>query len=158
MFMRNKKIIDERQELQSLKNIKISWTVMILLLAFSTCIQSIIFNTSPMHFMPELIILLVGCFLNLILEIRQGNLYTKEMQNTKRNLILYTVSALVTGLIIGIGNYMKYDFPPIYILVIVIPMFLFTLALMLLCDFLYRKLAQHKLNKINKTLEDTEKL
>lgn len=157
MLKRNK-IIDERQELQSLKNVKICWTVTIFLLAFSILIQAIIFTSSPQHYMPELGILTVGCFLNIILDARQGNIYTKEMQNPKANLLLYITSALVASLVLGIGNYLKYGFPPIFILAIVIPMFVILLALMLLCDFIYRKAALGRLNKFNKTLEKDEDL
>ncbi|QHI72129.1 DUF6773 family protein [Aminipila terrae] len=157
MLKRNK-IIDERQELQSLKNVKICWTVVIFLLAISILIQAIIFTSSPQHYMPELGILTVGCFLNIILDARQGNIYTKEMQNPKANLLLYITSALVASLVLGIGNYLKYGFPPIFILAIVIPMFVILLALMLLCDFIYRKAALGRLNKFNKTLEKDEDL
>lgn len=158
MFMKNKKIIDERQELQSLKNVKICWTVVIFLLGFSILIQTIVFTASPQHYLPELAILTIGCFLNIILDARQGNLYTKEMQNPKANLLLYITSALVASLVMGIGNYLKYDFPPIYILAVVIPMFLILLALMLLCDYFYRGAAQRRINKLNKQIEDNEDL
>ncbi len=158
MFMKNKKIIDERQELQSLKNVKICWTVAIFLLGFSVILQSVIFTASPQHYMPELVILLVSCILNLILDARQGNLYTKEMQNPKANLLLYVTSSLATSLVVGIGNYLKYDFPPVYILAVVIPVFLFTLALILLLDYFYRGAAQRRMNKLNKEIEEDEDL
>ncbi|MHC1723247.1 MAG: DUF6773 family protein [Aminipila sp.] len=156
MFMRNNKIIDERQELQSLKNVKICWTVVILLLGFSILIQTIVFTASPQHYLPELAILTIGCFLNIFLDARQGNLYTKEMQNPKANLLLYITSALVASLVMGIGNYLKYDFHSIYILAVVIPMFLFLLALMLLCDYFYRNAAHRRMNKLNKEIENDE--
>lgn len=158
MFTRNNKMIDERQELQSLKNVKICWTVAIFLLAFSVIVQSVIFTSSPQQYMPELGILLICCFLNLILDARQGNLYTKEMQNTKANLFLYVMSSLATGLGIGIGNYLKYDFPPVYILAVVIPVFLVTLALILLLDYFYRGAAQRRMNQLNKKIEDEDDL
>lgn len=158
MFMRNNKIIDERQELQSLKNVKICWTVVIFLLAFSIVIQAVVFTVSPLHFLPELGILLIVCILNIILDVRQGNLYTKEMQNPKANLLLYVTSSLAASLVLGIGNYLKYDFPPIYILAVVIPMFLVLLGLMLLCDYFYRNAAQHRINKLAKQLENDEDL
>nr|WP_315021603.1 DUF6773 family protein [uncultured Aminipila sp.] len=158
MFMKTNKIIDERQELQSLKNVKICWTVAIFLLAFSVIVQSIIFTATPQHYLPELGILLISCLLNLFLDARQGNLYTKEMQNTKANLILYVMSSLTVSLIMGIGNYIKYDFPPIFILAVVIPMFLFTLALILLLDYFYRNAAQRRINKLNKEIENDEDL
>lgn len=158
MFMKTNKIIDERQELQSLKNIKICWTTAIFLLAFSVIVQSVIFTASPQHYMPELGILLIVSILNIILDVRQGNLYTKEMQNPKANLLLYVMSSLVASLVMGIGNYLKYDFPPIFILAVVIPMFLFLLVLMLLCDYFYRNAAQRRINKLNKEIESDEDL
>lgn len=158
MFMKNNKMIDERQELQSLKNVKICWTVAIFLLAFSVLVQSVVFTASPQQYMPELGILLICCLLNLILDARQGNLYTKEMQNPKANLLLYVMSSLATGLVVGIGNYLKYDFPPVYILAVVIPVFLFTLALILLLDYFYRSAAQRRIKKLDKALEDDEDL
>ncbi|WP_312354780.1 DUF6773 family protein [Aminipila sp.] len=159
MFNKNNhKIIDERQELQSLKNMKICWLTIISLLALSIMIQAVVFTVSPLYYIPEVAILLIVCFLNIILDIRQGNLYTKEMQNKKFNLLLYVFSSLAVGLMTAVGNYLKYDFPPIFMLVIVIPMFLFTLALMLLCDYFYRKAAQKRLNKLNAQAETDDDL
>ncbi len=158
MFMKNKKIIDERQELQSLKNVKICWTVAIFLLGFSVIVQSVIFTASPQHYMPELGILLIVCILNIALDVRQGNLYTKEMQNPKANLLLYVTSSLAASLVVGIGNYLKYDFPPIYILAVVIPIFMVLLVLMLLFDYFYRNAAQRRIKKLNKQLENDENL
>jgi hypothetical protein len=44
MFNKNNhKIIDERQELQSLKNMKICWLTIISLLALSIMIQAVVF-------------------------------------------------------------------------------------------------------------------
>jgi len=80
------------------------------------------------------------------------------MQNKKFNLLLYVFSSLTVGLMTAVGNYLKYDFPPIFMLVIVIPMFLFTLALMLLCDYFYRKAAQKRLNKLNAQAETDDDL
>ncbi|WP_312647310.1 DUF6773 family protein [Aminipila sp.] len=156
--MKNKKIIDERQELQSLKNVKICWTVAIFLLGFSVIVQSVIFTASPQHYMPELGILLIVCILNIALDVRQGNLYTKEMQNPKANLLLYVTSSLAASLVVGIGNYLKYDFPPIYILAVVIPIFMVLLVLMLLFDYFYRNAAQRRIKKLNKQLENDENL
>ena len=111
MFNKNNhKIIDERQELQSLKNMKICWLTIISLLALSIMIQAVVFTVSPLYYIPEVAILLIVCFLNIILDIRQGNLYTKEMQNKKFNLLLYVFSSLTVGLMTAVGNYLKYDF------------------------------------------------
>lgn len=152
MCKKNNKIIDERQELESLKNIKISWTVIIALLTLSTIIQAVTFNSLLMS-LPETIILLIGCLLKLILDARQGLLFTKEMQNTKFNLILYISSALIASSIIGIGNYLKYGFSPVFIFGVIIPMFVFMLGLMLLCDYFYRKIAKHRINKLDTELD-----
>ncbi|QAT41847.1 DUF6773 family protein [Aminipila luticellarii] len=156
MSMKSKKILDERQELQSLKNTRICWTIAIFLLAFSAILQMVMLD-APMYYMPELVILFAVCILNLILNAVQGNLYTKEMQNYTFNMFLYIMSALTMSLIIGVGNYIKYDLPPIAVLFITIPLFLFTFALMLLCDYIYRKVTLRRLRKFDKKLEKEEK-
>lgn len=153
MFNKNNKIIDERQELQSLKNTKISWIVITVLLALSIIIKTSFFNASSLNNFSEIIILLIGCFFKLILDARQGLLFTKEMQNTKFNIILYIASSLIGSSIVGIGNYLKYGFSPINIFAVIIPMFVFMLGLMLICDYFYRKSAKHRIKKLNEKLE-----
>lgn len=160
MFNKKKVVIDERQELQSLKNAKICFDVTLLLLGISILLQVVIYPSKPMQYLPETVILFIISILNIAIDVKQGNLYTKDMQNYKRNMILYISASLFIGLVVGIGNFINYGFSPLLILAVTVPIFLLSFALMLFTDFAYRKFAYKKLKKLEGQMtasnEDTE--
>lgn len=152
MNTKNNKIIDERQELQSLKNAKTCWILIIMLLALSIVIQSLVYSLRFAYYLPECFILVFACILNIILDIKQGNLYTKDNSNIKRNLILYISMSLVFSLLLGVGNYMKWHFAAPFIVIVALPTFIFMLSAMLLVDYIVRKSMKKRMESLESKL------
>lgn len=152
MFTKNTKIVDERQELQSLKNAKTCWILIIMLLALSIVIQTLVYSLNIGYYLPECLILLFACVFNIILDIKQGNLYTKDNSNIKKNLLLYIGTSLLFSLLLGIGNYIKWHFPSYLIVIVAIPAFILMLSAMLLIDYMVRKSMKRRMESLENKL------
>lgn len=152
MSKKNNKIIDERQELQSLKNAKTCWILIIMLLALSIVIQTLVYSLSIGYYLPECLILVFACVFNILLDIKQGNLYTKDNSNIKKNMLIYIGTALVFSLLLGVGNYIKWHFPAPLIVVVALPAFILMLFAMLLIDYLVRKSMKKRMESLESKL------
>ena len=155
--MKNTKIIDERQELQSLKNAKFCWILIIVLLALSVVIQSLVYSLRFAYYLPECFILLFACILNILLDIKQGNLYTKDNSNIKRNMLLYISFSLIFSILLGVGNYLRWHFSSKLIVLISLPTFIIMLSLMFLIDYMVRKSMKRRMESLeSKLLHDPD--
>lgn len=150
--MKNTKIIDERQELQSLKNAKTCWILIIMLLALSVVIQTLVYSLNIGYYLPECLILTFACIFNILLDIKQGNLYTKDNSNIKRNMLLYIGISFIFSLLLGVGNYIKWHFPAHLIIVVVLPAFICMLSAMLLIDYIVRKSMKKRMDSLESKL------
>lgn len=100
-----KRIVDERMELQSLKNARKSWNFLLLATGFCILIEFYVFHWSFKYVAPQWITVLAAALYNLFLDARDGNIYTAEASNRKRIFLLYTLSSLITALIVAYGHY-----------------------------------------------------
>lgn len=108
---KEKWIVDERQEMKGLQNSKTAWTLMIVLLGASVWIQGFILHRDSGYYMPEIVILLIGCIVNIILNIKDGVLYTKENANRKSVWILYIGTSVLCGTVVSVMSFIRYDVP-----------------------------------------------
>jgi hypothetical protein len=152
----SKKIIDERQERQSLKNGSIVCSVMMVMLGALIFIQTLFLNRGLSYIWPEFITLMTGCVLIFILEIRQGNVYTEMNAKTKLTIVLYVLTALIASSAIGIRNYMLFHFAPWMIVLVILPMFVVMLTAMLILHFAYFKMSKKRLEKLERELDGEE--
>ena len=156
MKTRNKKIIDERQERQSLQNSSIVCTVMIIMLCVLFMIQTLLLQRGFSYYGPEFITLMAGSLLKLILDMRQGNVYTATNAKTRKTILLYVLAALIFAAVIGIRNYLLYDFELYKITYIIIPIFIEMLILFLAVHFAFLGISKKRLEKLEKELEKDE--
>lgn len=156
--MLNKKniIVDERQELQGLKNAKLTLSIMLLLLGLCICIEIAVYG-DPAYFWPETLVLLICALTNLFLDIKHGLFYTSDNQNSKRNMILYISAAFVSSGILTAGNFLKYQYAPFKVIILFPITFFITLGLMLALDSTIRSLTKKRMKNLECTgAEDEE--
>jgi hypothetical protein len=156
MKLNSKKIIDERQERQSLQNSNIVLNVMIIMLWGMLLIQTFFMDRGFSFYGPEFITLLTGCLLKLVLDIRQGNVYTDINSKTKLTAAIYVSAALIFAGLLGIRNYMLYDFVLWKIVFVIVPVFFELLILFVIAHFVYLKLSKKRLEKLERELDEDE--
>lgn len=156
MKLNKTKIIDERQERQNLENSNIAFNAMIMMLLVGLLAQTFFLQRGFAYIGPEFIALLGGCILKIILDIRQGNLYTKGNSKTSLVMLLYGLTALGFAVLMGIRNYMLYDFALWKISFVIIPIFAEMFVLFIAVHFIYVSMAKRRLRKIEKELEKDE--
>ena len=156
MKLNKTKIIDERQERQSLQNTSIVCSVMFIMLCSMLLIQTFFMQRGFSYFGPEFITLIVGSILKLVLDIRQGNAYTEMNSKTKLTLLLYVSSAMIFAVLLGIRNYILFDFNLWKIVFVIVPVFLEMLILFIAVHFIYLKLSQKRLKKLEQKLDQDE--
>jgi CDP-diglyceride synthetase len=156
MRIKNSKIVDERQEYQNLQNTSIVFTVMILMLAVFLVIQTLFMQRGFSYFGPEFITLITASILKIILDIRQGIVYTKTNAKTKLTVALYVSAALIFAVLLGIRNYLLYDFALWKITLVIIPVFLEMLILFGAVHFTYMKLSKKRLEKLEQKFDEEE--
>lgn len=150
------KIIDERQEKLSLKNTSVAFNVMTMILLVMLVVQSFFLRRDFAYIGPEFIAIVIGCVLKLILDIRQGVVYTQMNAKTKLTVALYVLSALVFSVLLGIRNYILYDFAFWKIIFVIIPMFAEMLILFTAAHFACLWLSKRRLKKLEKNLDRDE--
>jgi hypothetical protein len=119
-------------------------------------IQTLFLNRGFAYIWPEFITLMTGCVLLLVLEIRQGNVYTEMNAKTKFTAVLYVSTALIASSAVGIRNYLLYDFEPWMIFLVILPMFVTMLTAMLILHFAYLKMSKKRLEKLERELDGEE--
>lgn len=152
----NKKIVDERQERQSLKNSSIVCTVMIGMLCVFHVIQTLFLQRDFSYFGPEFITLMTGCVLRIVLDIRQGNVYTEMNARTKLTAVLYVSAALIFSIVVGVRNYLLFGFALWKIIFVILPLFLVMLVLMAGAHYAFLKASKKKLAKLEHEMEKEE--
>lgn len=152
----NKKIIDERQERQSLKNSSIVFTVMLGMLCVFHVIQTLFLQRDFSYYGPEFITLMTGCVLRIALDIRQGNVYTEMNARTKLIAALYGSAALIFSIVVGIRNQLLFGFAPWMIILVVLPLFFIMLVLMAGAHYAFLKASKKKLAKLEHEMEKEE--
>lgn len=152
----SKKMIDERQERQSLKNSSTVCSVMILMLCVFHVIQTLFLQRAFSYYGPEFITLMTGCVLRIALDIRQGNVYTEMNAKTRLTAVLYGSAALIFSVVVGIRNYLFYDFELWKILFVIVPLFFVMLILFAGVHFIYLRSTEKRLANLERELGDDE--
>lgn len=151
-----KRIIDERMEFQSLKNAKKAWVLTIILLGLSILIKLFIIKIDLIQVIPEFAILMISCIYNLILDTRDGNLYTSDYASPRKNLTIYLTASLITGIFCGIGSYQIQQHT---LLISLFSGFLSAISAaigMLLLEHLIKKTSNRNLEKKSNSQENQE--
>lgn len=143
-----KRIVDERMELQSLKNARKSWTFLILATGFCLLAELYLFQWELKYVIPQALVVLAASIYNLFLDTRDGNIYTAESSNRKKVFLLYFLSSLAASLLIAYGFYSRYSLMAAIILFIIF--FFFMFGLMYLLDSLFFRMGKKR------ALKDTE--
>ena len=90
-----KRIVDERMELQSLKNARKSWSFLLLATGFCILAEHHLLQWELKYVIPQIIVLLAASGYNLFLDIRDGNIYTGENSSRKKIFLLYAIRELM---------------------------------------------------------------
>lgn len=154
MKQNKNKIVDERQERQSQQNGNITYIVMILMLCVFYVYQIWFLQRGFDYTWPEFTTLMTACFLKIILDVRQGNVYTSMNAKTKLTWAIYILAALLFAVGLGIRNYLLYGFELWMIVLIIAPVFLVMLTLFAIVHFTYMKLSKRRLEKLERRFED----
>jgi len=156
MKRNNNKIVDERQERQSQQNGNITYTVMLMMLCVFYVYQIWFQQRGFDYTWPEFTVLMTGCILRIVLDARQGNVYTRMNAKTKLTWVLYVSAALIFSVVLGIRNYMLYGFDLWMIVLIIAPVFIFMLALFAIVHFAYLRVSKKRLEKLERKLESDD--
>lgn len=147
-----KQIVDERMELQSLRNAKKSWNFLLLASALGLLVEMYLFHWEFKYMALQWAAILMAIIYNLFLDIRDGNLYTSENSSRKKVFGLYAVSSLVAALIMGFG--LGSNSGALRIFLITLVSFLLVLGCMVLFDLFIAHMMRKKTQK--KTTEEEE--
>jgi multisubunit Na+/H+ antiporter MnhG subunit len=153
MKQNRNRIVDERQESQSRQNGNITYTVMLMMLCIFYVYQVLFQQRGFEYTWPEFIVLMTGSVLRIVLDARQGNVYTRMNAKTKLTWTLYVSSALIFAVVLGIRNYMLYGFDLWMIVLIIAPVFIFMLTLFAIAHFAYLRVSKKRLGKLERKLE-----
>ncbi len=151
-----KRIIDERMELQSLKNAKKSWNFLLLATGLCFLIEIYVLNWSFYYVVPQWIVLMTAAIYNLFLDVKDGNIFTAEAANRKSIFILYVVSALVTGVFVGYGFYSRHHWSAAKSLFLGIFTFLLVCGLIYLLDHILYRIGKKRIEKREEETEDED--
>ena len=143
-----KRIVDERMELQSLKNARKSWNFLLIATGLCLLAELHLLQWELKYVLPQAVIVLAASLYNIFLDTRDGNIYTAESANRKRLFLLYSISSLAASLIIASGFYRRYSL--ITAIIIFIILFFFMFGLMYLFDSLIFHMGKKR------ALKDTE--
>ena len=150
------KIVDERQERQSQQNGNITYIVMLFMLCAFYVYQVWFLQRGFDYTWPEFTTLMTACILKIILDVRQGNVYTKMNAKTKLTWVIYVSAALIFAVVLGIRNYLLYDFDLWMIVFIIAPVFIGMLALFAIAHFTFMGLTKKRLKKLERKLGDDD--
>lgn len=142
-----KRIVDERMELQSLKNAKKSWNFLLLGLGICMLLEIYVFQWDFRYVTPQWILLLAAALYNLILDYKDGNVYTAENSNRRKVFVLYTAAAFITSLFVGYGFHSLHGRPPVISLIMGVLSFFFIWGLMYLFDSILFRIGKNRLEK-----------
>lgn len=78
-----KRIVDERMELQSLRNARKSWNFLLLATGFCLLAELHLLRWELKYIVPQAVVVLAASVYNLFLDARDGNIYTAENANRK---------------------------------------------------------------------------
>ena len=143
-----KRIVDERMELQSLRNARKSWNFLLIATGLCLLAELHLLQWELKYVLPQAVIVLAASLYNIFLDTRDGNIYTAESANRKRLFLLYSISSLAASLIIASGFYRRYSL--ITAIIIFIILFFFMFGLMYLFDSLIFHMGKKR------ALKDTE--
>ncbi len=156
MKQNKNKIVDERQERQSQRNGNITYIVMLMMLCVFYVYQVWFLQRGFDYTWPEFTALMTGCILKIVLDVRQGIVYTSMNAKTKLTVALYVSSALIFAVVLGIRNYILFGFELWMIVLIIAPVFIGMLALFAIAHFTFMKLSKKRLEKLERKLEDDD--
>ena len=88
-----KRIVDERMELQSLRNARKSWNFLLLATGFCLLAELHLLRWELKYIVPQAVVVLAASVYNLFLDARDGNIYTAENANRKKLFLLYFISS-----------------------------------------------------------------
>lgn len=156
MKQNKNKIVDERQERQSQQNGNITYIVMLMMLCVFYVYQVWFMQRGFDYTWPEFTTLMTACILKIILDVRQGNVYTNMNAKTKMTVALYVSAALIFAVVLGIRNYILYDFDLWMILFIIAPVFIIMLILFAIAHFTFMRMMKKRLEKLERRLEEDD--
>lgn len=104
-----KRIVDERMELQSLRNARKSWNFLLLATGFSLLAEIYLLRWELKYMAPQAVILFAASIYNLFLDARDGNIYTAEAADRRKIFLLYAVCDFIAALLIGINFYSRFS-------------------------------------------------
>ena len=87
-----KRIVDERMELQSLRNARKSWNFLLLATGFCLLAELHLLRWELKYIVPQAVVVLAASVYNLFLDARDGNIYTAENANRKKLFLLYAIT------------------------------------------------------------------
>jgi hypothetical protein len=156
MKQNSNKIVDERQERQSQQNGNITYIVMIFMLCIFYVYQIWFLQRGFDYTWPEFTTLMTACILKIVLDVRQGNVYTKMNAKTKLTWAIYLLAALIFAVVLGIRNYLLYGFDLWMIVFIIAPVFVGMFTLLAITHFAYMRLTKKRLEKLERKLGDDD--
>lgn len=156
MKQNSNKIVDERQERQSQQNGNITYIVMIFMLLVFYVYQLWFLQRGFDYIWPEFTTLMTACILKIVLDFRQGNVYTKMNAKTKLTWTIYLSAALIFAVVLGIRNYLLYGFDLWMIVFIIAPVFIGMFTLFAITHFAFMSLTKRRLKKLERKLEDDD--
>ena len=117
-----KRIVDERMELQSLRNARKSWNFLLLATGFCLLAELHLLRWELKYIVPQAVVVLAASVYNLFLDARDGNIYTAENANRKKLFLL--------SLIIAYSFYVRYSLATAVISFLLLFFFMFGLMYM----------------------------
>lgn len=137
-----KRIVDERMELQSLRNARKSWNFLLLATGFCLLAELHLLQWELKYIVPQAVVVLAASVYNLFLDARDGNIYTAENANRKKLFLLYFISSLAASLIIAYSFYVRYSLTIAVISFLLL--FFFMFGLMYLVDSLIFRIGEKR--------------
>ena len=95
-----KRIVDERMELQSLRNARKSWNFLLLVTGFCLLAELHLLRWELKYIVPQAVVVLAASVYNLFLDARDGNIYTAENANRKKLFLRYSLATAVISFLL----------------------------------------------------------
>lgn len=156
MKQNKSKIVDERQERQNQQNGNITYIVMLMMLCVFFIYQVWFLQRGFDYVWPEFTTLMTASILKIVLDVRQGLVYTKMNAKTKLTWGIYVSAALIFAVVLAIRNYMLYGFELWMTALIIVPVFIGMMVLFAIAHFTYMGLSKKRLEKLERKLEDDD--
>ena len=147
-----KRIVDERMELQSLRNARKSWNFLLIATGLCLLAELHLLQWELKYVLPQAVIVLAASVYNLFLDARDGNIYTAENANRKKLFLLYAISSLAASLIIAYSFYVRYSLATAVISFLLL--FFFMFGLMYLVDSLCFRIGKKRAFKDSEEEEE----